>query len=310
MIEEVTQNDNTPSQEKLESSELKRIPLDKIIIDKNIRSFYDDKSIQELAESLRDHGLLQPIRVFEQSDGQYAILLGHRRYLAAKSEGWIAIDCLVQKKCVDDIERTIIQLIENRQRENINPSDYETAILRLENEYRFGSEEICKRFNRSAGWYSQIKGAHEFREKFGHLFIEAGIPLCTKDAYELRNAGEFQVKQLILKCQNEDGTLKSIRSEMSNIVGKEKSVRKSSAKAGTPVPVNHYPSPVVDAVCPEISDEPRTVEMVFAITFQADKGFSLDIQDICQNGKPEKAFVSLIDHAVSAYLQKAGFKKL
>lgn len=185
--------------------------------------------MQELAKSLKANGLLQPITVSEQADG-YIILMGHRRFLAAQKAGWTEIDCIVQNHFSDEIERIITQAIENEDREEISAGDKEAAVLKLETDYKLSAEEICKRFGKSRGWHSQIKGAHEFRKRYGKLFEEAEIPLYTKEAYKMKEYSEEQVKQVIESLKSGDSKAGVLSETEANI---KKETRGSKPKQKT-----------------------------------------------------------------------------
>lgn len=91
------------------------------------RTFSDD-SIQQLAQTLQEEGLLQPIIVREDQGG-YEIIAGERRFRAAKSLGWEKIPAIVNN--LDDQQTASLSLIENLQRENLNPIDEAQAYEQL-----------------------------------------------------------------------------------------------------------------------------------------------------------------------------------
>lgn len=91
------------------------------------RTFSDD-SIQQLAQTLQEEGLLQPI-IVRQDQGGYEIIAGERRFRAAKSLGWEKIPAIVNN--LDDQQTASLALIENLQRENLNPIDEAQAYEQL-----------------------------------------------------------------------------------------------------------------------------------------------------------------------------------
>lgn len=91
------------------------------------RTFSDD-SIQQLAQTLQEEGLLQPI-IVRQDQGGYEIIAGERRFRAAKSLGWEKIPAIVNN--LDDQQTASLALIENLQRENLNPVDEAQAYEQL-----------------------------------------------------------------------------------------------------------------------------------------------------------------------------------
>ena len=81
------------------------------------RQVFDEHAIAELAETIRAHGLLQPIVVREYETGKYEIIAGERRFRAVTSLNWETIPAIVEK--MDDHETASLALIENLQREEL-----------------------------------------------------------------------------------------------------------------------------------------------------------------------------------------------
>ncbi|NMC35207.1 MAG: ParB/RepB/Spo0J family partition protein [Veillonellaceae bacterium] len=130
----------------------KLIPLDRIKPDPDQpRKSFDQEKLTELANSIKEHGVLQPITVeFVADDGEgfYKIISGERRYQASASLGLEEIPCIVQSN-VSTQKRYAQQLIENIQREDLSPIDKATAIL----EYRekLGPEAVWADVERTVG---------------------------------------------------------------------------------------------------------------------------------------------------------------
>ena len=274
---------------KKDKNKLVTIPLSNIREDKNIRSAYDDEGLRELAESLKANGLLQPITVSEQDDG-YSILYGHRRFRAAELARWTEIDCIVRKPFSDEVEQIIAQTIENEDRAEVPSADKEAAVLKLETEHGLTADQICERFGKSRGWYSQIKGAYEFREKYGKQFDEAGIPLYNKEAYKMKGSNEEQVKQAI-EAMKSGSSKAGILGELSDNSKKETRGRKPKQKVEEA------------AIGFEIGDEP--LEISTRIILNKDKTFTVDIEGTGKAGE-ERIIVSLRG-TVCSHLAKLGF---
>ena len=92
------------------------------------RKNFDEKKLAELAESIKENGVLQPI-IVRQDQGGYEIIAGERRFRAAKSLGWEKIPAIVNN--LDDQQTASLALIENLQRENLNPIDEAQAYEQL-----------------------------------------------------------------------------------------------------------------------------------------------------------------------------------
>ena len=92
------------------------------------RHAFSDDSIAELAQTIEKDGLLQPITV-RKKDDYYEIIAGERRFRAAQKLGWTKIPAIVRE--MDDQQTASLALIENLQRENLNPIDEAQAYKRL-----------------------------------------------------------------------------------------------------------------------------------------------------------------------------------
>jgi ParB family chromosome partitioning protein len=110
------------------------------------RQVFDDAAIEELAASIREKGLLQPLLVRRAGDG-YQLIAGERRFRAAQRAGLTQVPVVVRD--VDDREALELALIENLQRENLNPVEEARAYRRLADEFRLGQEEIAQRVSKS-----------------------------------------------------------------------------------------------------------------------------------------------------------------
>ena len=113
---------------------------------KQPRKHFDEDALQELAESIRQYGMLQPILVQDRKE-YYEIIAGERRWRAAKIAGLKEIPVIV--KNLTDQERVEISLIENIQRENLNPIEEAMAYQRLLTEFHLKQDEVAERVSKS-----------------------------------------------------------------------------------------------------------------------------------------------------------------
>ena len=110
------------------------------------RKDFDEESLSELADSIKENGLLQPITVRKSKKG-YEIVSGERRWRATRKAGLKEIDAIV--KDYTDEQMSIYMLIENMQREDLNPLEEAEGIDRLMTEYGGTQEEIAKAVGKS-----------------------------------------------------------------------------------------------------------------------------------------------------------------
>ncbi len=120
------------------------IPLDRIRPNQHQpRSNFDAKSLDELAQSIRVNGLIQPITVMKAEDGKYMLIAGERRWRAAHFAGLIEIPALV--RTVEQDRLLELALIENIQREDLNPVEAAMAFQRLVDEHGLSHEDVAER---------------------------------------------------------------------------------------------------------------------------------------------------------------------
>lgn len=111
------------------------------------RTRMDETSLAELADSIRSRGVIQPIVVRPVSDTQYEILAGERRWRAARIAGLERVPVVIRE--VPDEAALGIGLIENIQREDLNPIEEANGLARLIGEFRLTHEEVAKAIGRS-----------------------------------------------------------------------------------------------------------------------------------------------------------------
>ena len=136
------------------TSDILHVPLTKIVRNPaQPRTQFDPASIRELADSIRERGVLQPVLLRPAGD-RYQLVAGERRFLAAQEAGFNSIPAIVRP--LTDRESLLIALIENVQRENLNPVDEARAYYRLAAEYGLPHEEIAKRVGKDRSTVSNI----------------------------------------------------------------------------------------------------------------------------------------------------------
>ena len=111
------------------------------------RKNFDKEALEELANSIAENGLLQPIIVREHLGGRYQIIAGERRFRASKIAGLSEIPVIIMDK--DDRKAAEIALIENIQREDLNPVEEAMAFRSLMSEYGLTQEELSERIGKS-----------------------------------------------------------------------------------------------------------------------------------------------------------------
>lgn len=122
---------------------------DVYLIDTNAdqpRKTFDEDKLRELADSIARHGMVQPI-IVRQNGERYVIVAGERRFRAARMAGLTQVPVIV--KALDDAQVMEVALIENLQRENLNPIEEAAAIRFLMEQHDLTQEEVAKRLAKS-----------------------------------------------------------------------------------------------------------------------------------------------------------------
>ncbi len=131
-----------------EKERIIEIPVKNIRVSKNQpRVSFDEEKLNELALSIKEHGVVQPIIVRTSADGKYEIVAGERRWRACKKIGIEKIPAVIKK--LSEKETSEISLIENIQREDLNPIEEAMAYRTLMNDYKITQEELARRVGKS-----------------------------------------------------------------------------------------------------------------------------------------------------------------
>lgn len=111
------------------------------------RKNFDEQSLGELADSIKKHGVIMPIVVNDNGDGTFMVIAGERRFRASKLAGKRTIPVVIRR--YSDREIKEISLIENLQREDLNPIEAATAMKQLMIDYKLTQDELAERIGKS-----------------------------------------------------------------------------------------------------------------------------------------------------------------
>lgn len=135
------------SSEDAKVSKLLELNLDDIVRDEEQpRKDFNPEALQELANSITEHGVLTPIVVIKKGD-KYQIVAGERRWRASKLAGKQTIPAIL--RTLDAQNKLELSLIENVQREDLNPIEVATAYAKLKEQFNLSSDDIAKRVGKS-----------------------------------------------------------------------------------------------------------------------------------------------------------------
>ena len=131
-----------------DSNGMTEIPVGELDINPDQpRKNFDEETIAQLSESIRDQGVLQPLIVVPSSNGRYRIIAGERRFRASRLAGLEKVPCIV--KNLDITQQMEISLIENLQREDLNPIEAARGIRALMQQCGYTQDKVAARIGKS-----------------------------------------------------------------------------------------------------------------------------------------------------------------
>lgn len=158
---------------KQEASEVLRIPLDRIRPNRHQpRAFFEQEALAHLADSIRRYGVLQPISVRETKEG-YEIIAGERRFRAARLAGLSHIPCIVYT--VDPERGSLLAIVENLLREDLNMFETAAAMDKLCREYGLTQEEVAARLSVSQSYVANKIRLLRFDVSMQEKLLAAGL---------------------------------------------------------------------------------------------------------------------------------------
>lgn len=234
--------------------QIQEIELDKIIPNPyQPRHTFSEESINELAQTLQEQGLLQPIilREHQGDDAEYEIIAGERRYRAAKLLGWEKISAIVEE--MDDDKVASLAVIENLQREDLNPIDEAQAYVKLMETNDLTQSALAKQVGKSQSYIANKIRLLKLNDKVQGLLINgtltqrhgrALLALTSADqerAAEIIIADGLTVKKTEEMVKDIDGYLAAKKAEQEKPkkpVKKEKTVVKTRPTKDFKVQIN------------------------------------------------------------------------
>jgi ParB family chromosome partitioning protein len=193
------------------------IPLNKIKPNRfQPRTKFNEQKLEELADSIKKHGLAQPILVVESIvPGEYEIIAGERRYRASKIAGNKDIKAIV-KRAVNDKQRFDLALIENLQRENLDPIEEAKAFQRLIEEFSHTHEQIAEVIGKERSVISNTLRLLSLPEDVQILIAEGKIsPGHGRMLASIEDVAK--IKQIVKKILNEKLSVRAVEKIVSDL---------------------------------------------------------------------------------------------
>ncbi|MBF1032414.1 MAG: ParB/RepB/Spo0J family partition protein [Candidatus Nanosynbacter sp.] len=220
-------------------SDLRQIKLAEIMPDPTQpRRVFDETLLDELAESIRVHGVLQPIVVTPDNKGKYVIVAGERRYRAATKAGLEKIPALV--RTLSDQHKLELSLIENIQRQNLNAIETATAYLKLRDQFNLTLEQIGQRVGgKSPSAVSNTLRLLRLPEVVRQAVVDG--KLSEGQVRPLISLDEAQIADILPKIIQEEWSARRIEQYLAILKRTEESdSAQKTAKAQRPAPPPQY----------------------------------------------------------------------
>lgn len=193
---------------------LRKLPLQKVEPNPDQpRQYFDEEELEALAESITEHGILQPITVRELPNGYFQIIAGERRWRAARKAGLYEVPALVVD--ADDRLAMELALIENLQRQDLNPVEEALGYQSLLDDYGLTQEEAARRVGKSRPAVANALRLLNLEEDIlelvrsgrltpGHARAVLSLkdPKKRKEAAQKITALDLSVRQAELLCKN------------------------------------------------------------------------------------------------------------
>jgi ParB family transcriptional regulator, chromosome partitioning protein len=209
------------------SQELRKLPV--AVIEPNLaqpRRYFDEGMLRELADSVSERGVLQPVLVRPRDEGRYELVAGERRWRAARIAGLNMVPALVSR--YDDLAALEVGLIENMARENLNPVEEARACTTLVKEFGLTQEKVARRVGRSRAMVSNILRLLDLSEEILEL-LERG-QLSRSHGEALLIAQDPQVRRQLADAAVQHGwsvrTLKANAGQSNNAVPAQRQGRR------------------------------------------------------------------------------------
>lgn len=242
------------------------------------RTRFTDNELSELADSIREHGVLQPLIVSEQGDGTYTLIAGERRLRASQIAGLNTVPVITRQ--ADDRELLELALIENIQREDLSPLEAAEAYKSLEENFNLTHEEISKRVGKNRASVTNTmrllklpgevqKALLEKKITEGHARVLLSLPTpqaqinamnhIIKNELNVRQTEEY-IRNLLgesnkkAKIAKTDLTpeLKEIENKLRQSIGTKVSLRPTKNGAGS-INIHYYSDEELESIIDKLS---------------------------------------------------------
>lgn len=191
------------------------------------RTDFDEEAIATLADSIRQHGLLQPLLVRPIDGGGYQIVAGERRWRACRMAGLDEIPVYIRE--LSDLETMQVALIENLQRENLNPIEEALGYQDLIDNYHMTQEEVAKIVGKSRSVVANCLRALKLEPEIKEMLREGSITIGHAKALAGVENSELRL-ELAKKCKEDMMTVRNLEKQCAKLATNTEKASKKADK--------------------------------------------------------------------------------
>lgn len=198
------------------------------------RRFFDEEKIQELADSIREYGMIQPVIVRSSTGSGYEIVAGERRWRAARKAELKTIPCIIRE--ISDRENMLLALIENMHREDLNPIEEASAFREMMDNYGLTQAEVSKSIGKSRPYIANALRLLKLPEKVRQFVVDGS--LSGGHARAIAGVADEELQIRLAELAKDGGmsvrALEKLIAESSESKGKEDIKKKKSPQKKSP----------------------------------------------------------------------------
>ncbi|NLG70412.1 MAG: ParB/RepB/Spo0J family partition protein [Chloroflexi bacterium] len=268
-----------PGGEQPPSNGVNEIPVDRIIPNpRQPRQSFHPGELQELAASIREHGVIQPLIVSHgDNPGEYVLIAGERRLLAARQAGLATVPAILRD--AGDQQRLELALIENVQRSDLSPLEAAEAYRQLAEDFHLSHKEIAERVGKSREAITNTLGLlklspavqqalldHQISE--GHARALGGLPTAQAQSAALQTVIEKglnvrQTEELVRRLKGQRAPVRQKAERAPEVAALESRLRSalgtrvnlSPRRKGGTITIHYYSDEELDAIISRITGE-------------------------------------------------------
>lgn len=278
VISAIAQEDNVSQDSVPQDLSLQEVPIEKVHASRyQPRRVFHEAALSELAESIRAQGIIQPIVVRETEVGDYEIIAGERRFRAAKMADLKQVPVVIRK--IDDKTALAMALVENLQRQDLNPIEEALALQRLTQEFSLTHQMLAEVLGKSrtaiTNMLRLLTLSHEVKElleekkiEVGHAKVLLGLPITLQPKVariiaeknlSVREAEEYIKKLLLQDVAQEkfhidviDPNIRSLQLSLSEKLGAAVEIRHQNARGNGTLVIKYNSLDELDGILAHI----------------------------------------------------------